>query len=64
MLLAFTCARYFKLFQMDVKSVFSNGYIIEEVYVQQPLGFKDNLYSNHVFKCQKAIYGLKQALRT
>ena len=26
---------------MDVKSVFLNGVISKEVYVKQPLGFKD-----------------------
>ena len=61
MLLTFTCVRNFKLFQMDVKSAFLNGYIIEEVYVQQHLGFEDNVYPNHVCKLQKALYGLKQA---
>ena len=33
LLLAFACLRGFKLFQMDVKSVFLNGFINEEVYV-------------------------------
>ena len=48
---------------MNVKSAFLNGYIMEEVYVQQPPGFEDNLYPNHVYKLQKALYGLKQAPR-
>ena len=50
MLLAFACVRNFKLFQMDVKSAFLNGCIIDEVYVQQPLDFEDNLFPNQVFK--------------
>ena len=50
MLLAFTCARNFKLFQMDVKSAFLIGYIMEKIYVEQLLGFDDNLYPNHDFK--------------
>ena len=33
-LLAFTCHKDFILYQMDVKSVFLNGYIMEEVYVK------------------------------
>ena len=37
LLLAFACHMNFKLFQMDVKSVFLNGFIQEEVYVEQPL---------------------------
>jgi hypothetical protein len=47
---------------MDVKRVFLNGVIQEEVYVRQPLGFKKPKYSNRVYKLSKALYGLKQAL--
>ncbi|GJV19169.1 retrovirus-related pol polyprotein from transposon TNT 1-94 [Tanacetum coccineum] len=60
-LLAYACALDFKLFQMDVKSEFLNGFINEEVYVAQPLGFIDFEKSNHVYKLKKALYGLKQA---
>ncbi|KAK9011528.1 hypothetical protein V6N11_044376 [Hibiscus sabdariffa] len=63
MLLAFACHHEFKLFQMDVKSAFLNGFINEEVYVEQPPGFEDPKFSNHVFKLSKALYGLKQAPR-
>jgi hypothetical protein len=48
---------------MDVKSVFLNGPIKEEVYVEQPPGFEDSEYPNHVYKLSKALYGLKQASR-
>ena len=37
--------------------------IKEEVYVEQPPGFEDNEYPNHVYKLSKALYGLKQAPR-
>ncbi|GJZ34105.1 retrovirus-related pol polyprotein from transposon TNT 1-94 [Tanacetum coccineum] len=50
LLLAYTCALDFKLFQMDVKSVFLNGFINEEVYVAQPLGFIDFRKLDHVYK--------------
>jgi hypothetical protein len=48
---------------MDVKSTFFNGPIKEEVYVEQPPGFEDDRYPDHVYKLSKALYGLKQALR-
>ena len=40
MLLAFACYKDFILYQMDVKNVFLNGYILKEVYVAQPPVFK------------------------
>ena len=49
------------LYQMNVKSMFLNGIIKEEIYVEQPLGFESSIYPHHVFKLQKALYGLKQA---
>nr|GEX68851.1 copia protein [Tanacetum cinerariifolium] len=59
-LFAYACAHDFKLFPMDVKSTFLNGFINEEVYVAQPSGFVDFEKPNHVFKLKKALYGLKQ----
>jgi hypothetical protein len=46
---------------MDVKSVFLNGSIKEEVYMEQSPGFKDKEYPNYVYKLYKTLYGLKQA---
>jgi hypothetical protein len=63
LLLAYATYHGFKLYQMDVKSAFLNGPIKEEVYVEQPPGFKDSEYHNHVYKLSKAPYGLKQAPR-
>ncbi|GJR56918.1 retrovirus-related pol polyprotein from transposon TNT 1-94 [Tanacetum coccineum] len=53
----------FMVYQMDVKSAFLNGKILEEVYVQQPPGFESTKFPNHVCKLDKALYGLRQAPR-
>ncbi|GJW32267.1 retrovirus-related pol polyprotein from transposon TNT 1-94 [Tanacetum coccineum] len=60
-LLAYACALDFKLYQMDVKSAFLNGFINEEVYVAQPPRFIDFAKPNYVYRLKKALYGLKQA---
>ena len=62
-LLAYACAHNIKLYQMDVKSAFLNGYINELVYVEQPPSFEDEKKPNHVYKLRKALYGSKQAPR-
>ena len=63
LLLAFACFRGFKLYQMDVKSAFLNGYISEDVFVEQPSSFECSINTNLVYKLKKALYGLKQAPR-
>jgi hypothetical protein len=62
-LLAFAVSKGFKLYQMDVKSAFLNGFVQEEVYVRQYLGFECPKYPDRVYKLSKALYGLKQASR-
>nr|GFA56038.1 retrotransposon protein, putative, Ty1-copia subclass [Tanacetum cinerariifolium] len=48
---------------MDVKTAFLNGYLNEEVYMEQPEGFVNPKYPNRVCKLKRSIYGLKQASR-
>ncbi|GJV01485.1 retrovirus-related pol polyprotein from transposon TNT 1-94 [Tanacetum coccineum] len=55
-LLAIACANDFKLYKMDVKSAFLNGFIKEEVYVAQPSGFIDFEKPNYVYKLKKGLY--------
>ena len=61
MLLAFACFKDLVLYQMDVKSAPLNGFINEEVYIEQPPSFESFNFPNHVFKLKKTLYGLKQA---
>ncbi|WVZ80284.1 LOW QUALITY PROTEIN: hypothetical protein U9M48_027775 [Paspalum notatum var. saurae] len=49
-LLAYASHHDMKLYQMDVKSAFLNGYINELVYVEQPLGFEYPSNPNHVYR--------------
>jgi hypothetical protein len=48
---------------MDVKSVFLNGDLLEEVYVQQPPGYAVPGNKDKVLHLRKAPYGLRQAPR-
>ncbi|GJS64818.1 retrotransposon protein, putative, ty1-copia subclass [Tanacetum coccineum] len=53
----------YEIWQMDVKTAFLNGYLSEEVYMEQPEGFVNPKYPNRVCKLKRSIYGLKQASR-
>jgi hypothetical protein len=61
--LAYACHKRFKVYQMDVKSAFLNGDLNEEVYMEQPEGFKLSDNPDLVCKMKKYLYGLKQAPR-
>ncbi|XP_062085845.1 uncharacterized protein LOC133791952 [Humulus lupulus] len=63
LLLVVACYMKFKLYQMNAKSAFLNGILVEEAYVSQPPGFEDPHHGDHVYKLNKDLYGLKQAPR-
>ena len=46
---------------MDVKTTFPH--VEEEIYIEQPEGFKVGGKENFVWKLKKSLYGLKQAPR-
>eukprot|EP00253_Pinus_taeda_P009795 PITA_09795 len=46
---------------MDVKTVFLNGKIEEEVYIEKPEGFETFDHESYVCQLKRALYGLKQA---
>ncbi|KAL0456199.1 UNVERIFIED_CONTAM: Retrovirus-related Pol polyprotein from transposon RE2 [Sesamum latifolium] len=61
-LVAIAANKKWKIYQMDVKSIFLNGYIDEEVYAKQLQGFIAKGHEK-VLRLKKALYGLKQAPR-
>lgn len=55
-LISFAFYMEFKLFLMDLKSVFLNEILKKEVYVRHPPGIEDINFPHHVFKLGKALY--------
>ena len=62
-ILALSAQMGWHIHQMDVKTVFLNGIIEEEVYNEQPEGFEIFSNKSHVCRLKRALYGLKQAPR-
>ena len=48
-----------ELHQMDVKTIFLNGELNEETYMEQPAGFIIQGQEHKVCKLNRSIYGLK-----
>jgi Reverse transcriptase (RNA-dependent DNA polymerase)/gag-polypeptide of LTR copia-type/Integrase core domain/GAG-pre-integrase domain len=62
-IIALAAQKKWRLYQLDVKSAFLNGYLNEEIYIEQPQGFQVEGGENKAYKLIKALYGLKQAPR-
>ena len=61
MVLSIVAHKDLKVYHLDIKSLFLNGYLDEEVFVAQSKGFKNEGKEPHAYKLKKALYGLKQA---
>ena len=64
MFLAYATNTKFKLYQTDVKSIFLNGELEEEVYIEKIEGFPLTNDKDMVCRLKNALYGLKKAPRT
>lgn len=60
-LLSLVVTNNWNLHQLDVNNAFFNGHLSEHVYMEQPPGFQDPQFPNHVCRLNKALYSLKQA---
>ncbi|KAI3496569.1 hypothetical protein L1887_38934 [Cichorium endivia] len=60
-LVAISALKVLYIHQMDVKTAFLNGYLKEEIYLEQPEGFVILGQENKVCRLIKSLYGLKQA---
>jgi hypothetical protein len=63
LILAYACSKKIKVYQMNVKSIFMNGELEEEVYIKQPEGFLLSEREDYVCRLKKALYGFKQVHR-
>nr|GEX93872.1 retrovirus-related Pol polyprotein from transposon TNT 1-94 [Tanacetum cinerariifolium] len=58
---AYVAHKFFLVYQMDIKTVFLNGPLKEEVYVNQLDEFVDPHHPEKFYRLKKALYRLKQA---
>ena len=59
--LAIVAFHDYEIWQIDVKTIFLNGKLEEDVYMTQQEGFVSPGNVGQVCKLQRPIYGLKQA---
>lgn len=60
-LIAIAAVYNLEIQQMDVKTTFLNGELVEEIYMDQPEGFISKCQETKLCKLIKSLYGFKQA---
>ncbi|KAL0294729.1 UNVERIFIED_CONTAM: Copia protein [Sesamum radiatum] len=63
-LLAIAAWYDYEIWQMDVKTAFLNGFVEEQIFMDQPEGFTAVGEEQKICHLQRSIYGLKQASRS
>lgn len=63
LLCAIAAQKGWRVYQLDVKSAVLNGFLEEEIYIEQREGFVMKGQEDDVYLLKKALYGLKQAPR-
>lgn len=61
LLVAIAAVQGWEVHQMDAVTAFLNSDLTDEIYVEQPEGFKDQAHPFKVWKLNKSLYGLKQS---
>ena len=64
MVFAIVALRNLEVQQMGVKTVFLNGELDEEIYMEQPEGFYASGKQRKVFRLVKSLYGLNDSCRS
>lgn len=57
--LSLSVSKAWPIHHLHVKNVFLHGDLRENVYMHQPLGYRDRNNLDHVYLLHKSFYGLK-----
>lgn len=63
MFLTYNAIKDWNIIQLDVVGAFLYGLLDETVYLEQPPGYVDSNFPDHVWELNRSLYGLKQSAR-